>query len=93
MFKRILVPLDGSEVSELVLPYVKELAEKARCEVTLLQVIAPSQHVHTVGGLDYVRFTDEQLELMRADARQYLEKVSRKDFIKRITSLNILLQN
>jgi len=78
MFNRIVVPLDGSEAGEAVLPYIRELAEKLRPEIILLQVVAPSQHVHTVGGLDYVHFTEEQLKLMRADAKQYLEKASKK---------------
>ena len=76
MFKKILVPLDGSKTGEVVLPYVRQLVEKLSSEVTLLQVVTPGQHAHTVGGLDYVHFTEEQLELMSADAKQYLEKVS-----------------
>ena len=78
MFNRIVVPLDGSETGEAILPYIRELAEKLRPEIILLRVVVPSQHVHTVGGLDYVRFAEEQLKLMRADAKQYLEKVSKK---------------
>jgi len=78
MFNRIVVPLDGSETGEAILPYIRELAEKLRPEIILLQVVVPSQHVHTVGGLDYVRFAEEQLKLMRADAKQYLEKASKK---------------
>jgi nucleotide-binding universal stress UspA family protein len=42
MLQRILVPLDGSELAEAVLPYVKEISR--RCEpatVILLQVVRP----------------------------------------------------
>ncbi len=78
MFNRILIPLDGSETGEAALPYIGELTKKLEPEVILLQVVAPGQHVHTIGGLDYVPFTEQQVELMRADAKQYLEKVSKK---------------
>ena len=78
LFNKILMPLDGSDVGEAALPYITELTKKVTTEVSLLQVIAPGQHVHTVGGLDYVRFTEQQVEAMKADAKQYLEKVVNK---------------
>jgi nucleotide-binding universal stress UspA family protein len=41
MFKRILVPLDGSEVAESVFPYVKTEALAHGARVILIRVIAP----------------------------------------------------
>jgi nucleotide-binding universal stress UspA family protein len=38
MLKRILVPLDTSELAEIALPYAEEMAVKLRSEVTLLHV-------------------------------------------------------
>ena len=78
MFSKILIPLDGSENGEAVLPYIKELTCRLKSEVTLLQVVAPGQYVHTVGGLNYILFSEQHVETMRADAKQYLEKVGRK---------------
>lgn len=40
MFKRILVPLDGSELAESVIPYVEELAKVLGSEVMLIMVFA-----------------------------------------------------
>lgn len=40
MFKKILVPLDGSELSEGVLPHVNTLAKCMRSQVVLLRVIS-----------------------------------------------------
>ena len=40
MFKKVLVPLDGSELAEAVLPYVEDLGKRCTAEVILLQVIA-----------------------------------------------------
>ena len=39
MFKRILVPLDGSQLAESVLPAAVTLAEKLHAAVTLVPVI------------------------------------------------------
>lgn len=39
MYKRILVPLDGSKLSEAVLPHVEEIAKGLNCEIVLLHVV------------------------------------------------------
>lgn len=41
MISRILVPLDGSDLAELVLPYVKEMAARTGAEVLLLNCVQP----------------------------------------------------
>ena len=38
MFKKILVPLDGSELASSILPQVAELAKKFQAELTLIHV-------------------------------------------------------
>ena len=78
LIDRILLPLDGSGGGEAVLPYVAEFAKKLWTQVTLLQVIDPSQHVHTVGGLTHVKFTEQQIESMKARAQAYLEGTGKK---------------
>jgi len=75
LFDRVLVPLDGSAAGEAALPYVTELAKHAAMKISLLEVIAPGQYVHTVGGLNYVRLPPELTEKMKTDAELYLEKV------------------
>ncbi|MBN2076429.1 MAG: universal stress protein [Dehalococcoidales bacterium] len=42
MFKRILVPLDGSRFASKAIRYAEEIAQKFDSEVILLQVINPS---------------------------------------------------
>lgn len=39
MFKRILVPLDGSELAEKALPYAEALAQKFEAELILVRVL------------------------------------------------------
>lgn len=43
MFERILVPLDGSELGELALPYAEELAGVLNSEVDLVYVCEPGE--------------------------------------------------
>ena len=39
MFKKILVPLDGSNLAEQILPRVEQLVEFCKAEITLLQAV------------------------------------------------------
>jgi nucleotide-binding universal stress UspA family protein len=48
MFKRILVPLDGSRVSSRALPYALEIAQHFDAEIILMQVISPTTPFITV---------------------------------------------
>ena len=41
MFERILLPLDGSEIAEMVLPYGEELARRLGAEVILFHIRGP----------------------------------------------------
>jgi nucleotide-binding universal stress UspA family protein len=43
MYKKILVPLDGSELAEIVLPYARELAGRLDLELNLLHVCEATQ--------------------------------------------------
>jgi nucleotide-binding universal stress UspA family protein len=66
---KVLVPLDGSEESEAVIPYIEELASKLEAEVVLLHILAP----------DYVIYPAErvwQRESLRAPAKDYVDKVA-----------------
>ena len=50
MYHKILVPLDGSELAELALPYAEELASRLGSEITLIYVSEsardPYHHMH-----------------------------------------------
>jgi nucleotide-binding universal stress UspA family protein len=43
MYKRMLVPLDGSELSEVVFPYAKELAGRLHLDMVFLHVYSPAE--------------------------------------------------
>ena len=50
MFERILLPLDGSEIAEMAIPYGEELARRLGSEVVLYHTYGPEhqvqQHMH-----------------------------------------------
>jgi nucleotide-binding universal stress UspA family protein len=72
MFKRIMVPLDGSELAEKVLPFTVGLVRRLDAELVLLAVVEP--------GISYVNPLDGELALASEaaaidQAEVYLEKV------------------
>jgi len=67
MFKKIMVPLDGSNLAEGILPRVEWLAKIHGAEVTLLRVAV----AHTFPGMDPVQ---HQVSVVR-EAEEYLAKV------------------
>ncbi len=69
MYKRILVPLDGSEVAASVLPYIANLAKQLAASVTLFMVIAPSRTAPEM-AYDAVREEAEALVQRRAQELQ-----------------------
>ena len=68
--ERILVPLDGSECAENVLPKVEELAELKKQGICLLRVAL----AHTFPGADQ---TEAQVEVVRK-AEEYLRGVEER---------------
>jgi nucleotide-binding universal stress UspA family protein len=78
LLNRILLPLDGSEVGEAAVPYVQDLIDRLESEVILFGVVPAGQHIRTVGGLDYILYPEQHLELVKAEAREYLNKVYRR---------------
>ncbi len=44
ILKKAVVPLDGSELSESVLPYIEEIAKNLDMAITLLRVVPKSEH-------------------------------------------------
>lgn len=78
MYKRIIVPLDGSKVAESVLPSVREIAGALQSEIALLRVIEPT----LASVQDYVsaKYYVGLEEALTKEARSYLENVS--DYLK-----------
>jgi nucleotide-binding universal stress UspA family protein len=77
MYQRIIVPLDGSELAEVALPYAEELASRLKTEAILFQVVPKAYHVYgAYEAVAQVPYTDEEMKPLKASAQGYLEKVS-----------------
>lgn len=75
LLSRILLPLDGSKAGEAAVDYVKELKTRLEAEVILFGVVPAEQRVRTVGGLDYIRYPERQMDAVRVEAKEYLDKI------------------
>jgi len=73
MYKRALVPLDGSMVAEAIIPFILEIAGPLDMQVPLLRVVVPVPPV-VVEGSSYV--VAEDVEKLRANAEEYLASVA-----------------
>jgi nucleotide-binding universal stress UspA family protein len=77
MYKKILVPLDGSELAEKVLPHAVALAKESRAEVTLLSVVQLSLGF-TAAKIEAIpEAAAERKAALKAEAATYLEKIQR----------------
>jgi nucleotide-binding universal stress UspA family protein len=82
MYNHILVALDGSELAEQVLPYVKPLAEKFGSEVTLLRATTSPEQILAAGGSASLSAADMVIDPMpiveaeQEDTAAYLQAVA-----------------
>ena len=54
MYRRIVVPLDGSSLAEAVLPHATAIAESFKAELHLVQVVREARDLVNLGVLDPV---------------------------------------
>ena len=72
--KSIVVPLDGSELAESVLPTVAELAKTLKLEVVLFRAYSIPYSAYSSAEGYYAVDYEELLKAMREEAVDYLEK-------------------
>jgi nucleotide-binding universal stress UspA family protein len=76
LLNKVLVPLDGSEISKAVIPYIGELASKLKAEVILYRVVALTHTVYSVPGEVVTRpYSPEQMAKIMTKSEGYLESV------------------
>jgi len=89
VYGKILVPLDGSKLAEVVLPYVQELAQRFDSEVTLIHVVVPLSKLVAetmpatleatgAGAAFGLEAASEALKVEQEGARSYLAKVVKR---------------
>ena len=71
MYRRMLVTLDGSELSEVVLPYVKGLVGRLGLDVVLLHVYKPEESELTPLHRAYI---ERKAEVIRGQAKKAWKK-------------------
>ncbi|MCK4362898.1 MAG: universal stress protein [Dehalococcoidia bacterium] len=78
MYEKILVPLDGSELAEIALPYAEELAGALGSEVTLIHVFesAEDKYQHM-----YQLYMEKMVEVARQGAERHGEKPVKVDSV------------
>ena len=74
VLKSIIVPLDGSELAESVLPMVVGLAKKLDLEIELLRVYHIPHYAYASDASYSVVEYDEIIASVRDEANEYLEK-------------------
>jgi nucleotide-binding universal stress UspA family protein len=77
MFKTILVPLDGSERAEKILPYVEDLASARDTKVIFLQVIEPDVYIAAANAATPY-YSQEIVESVFNGAKAYLDTLTDK---------------
>jgi nucleotide-binding universal stress UspA family protein len=80
--KKILVPLDGSPLSEAVLPFVGSLALRLGASLLLERVILPATALYAG---EYVPSGLPALDELEAQARQYLVAIAKRERRRGIT--------
>jgi nucleotide-binding universal stress UspA family protein len=73
MYRRVLVPLDGSPLAEGVLPFIVDIAGPLDLEIHLVRVVQP-QPPEVIEGSRHVIFED--IEGRMTEATDYLRGVS-----------------
>ena len=76
MYKKIMVPLDGSDLAECVLPHAEAIA--MGCEVKNVTFVRAVEPLHLPSGSEWVPTPEEQERIEsshRSDAQDYLTEL------------------
>ena len=91
MYKKILVPLDGSKRAETILPNVEELARCLGSRVIFMQVLEPTATM--VSPYDMVPYYDaEEMERRSQEASLYLAGIAGEFREKGIQAKEVVVQ-
>jgi len=77
LVKKILVPLDGSDVGEAALPWAVELAQQLEAGLILYQVVKHVMVLATEGAAMSSEMYEEEEKFRRAAAKAYLEDIGK----------------
>jgi nucleotide-binding universal stress UspA family protein len=90
MYKKILVPLDGSKRSEKILPYVEDIAQQHEATIILMQVLESPTFV--MGPYNTTIYYDQELtDQLVKDSQTYLEALA-EQVRERGVAVRVLLE-
>lgn len=73
MYKRVVIPLDGSPLAEGVVPFILDIAGPLDLEIVLVRVVQPMRP-HVVEGARHVMLEDAERRV--AEAREYVDGIA-----------------
>lgn len=76
MYRRVLVPLDGSELAEAILPFAEQVAGPLDAEVILVRVVEPVSAAEAVALAGVV--APDTFAVREIEAKRYLHEVERR---------------
>jgi nucleotide-binding universal stress UspA family protein len=85
MYKKILVPLDGSKRAEMILPHVEDLAGRYQATVILLTAIEYNFNFSIEGT--FIESVEMEYERVQEKTEFYLKKI-----VKRLTAKKIKVE-
>ena len=75
MYERMLVPLDGSQIAESVLPYAREIAGRLDLELTLLHICEPAGDESQFMCRSYLEHAAETIQKEAEKVREQVQNV------------------
>jgi len=91
MYKKIMVPLDGSQVAECVIPHIETIAGKSATKVELVTVVEPLD-IPTRGQ---IAISDDEIKQIddegKNEATKYLNQVSSRLIQAGINASTVIL--
>ena len=76
MYRKILVPLDGSPLAETVIPHVRMLAESQPTEIFLLQIVVDPIYDLILSGPKLAAATHDRASTQRVQSQNYLNHIA-----------------
>ncbi len=94
LYQRILVPLDGSQRAENVLPIIKQLAQFHKAEIHLVQVIQTPEMARQMPPTpEDIELSNRVVSRNQEEAERYLEQLKSRSYLEGIVVQTHLLTN
>ena len=78
MYKKILVPLDGSDRAEAILPHVEELAKRYGSQIVFMRVVEGDYFVPGYQEVVDISGYEQEYTRRKKEVEAYLESVKRR---------------